>query len=124
MHQVARFSSMSLATLTALVSAACSDAPPPPDQDDAATLVAAEVACPAVVTATVTAPGFAFVPSVVTLSPGDIVKFAMPASHDARSNDDLWDADFGGETCVEFDTVGTYDYYCVPHGFTGQIVVE
>lgn len=123
MHQVSRFSSLLLTTSTALSAAACSDDPSPPDQD-AAALVAREVGCPAVVAATVTAPGFAFMPSLVTLSPGDIVKFAMPASHDARSTDDLWDADFGGETCVEFDTAGTYDYYCVPHGFTGQIVVE
>jgi plastocyanin len=53
----------------------------------------------------------------------------MPAVHDAKSGvpgspDDNFRAPFGTATCVRFDEAGTYPFFCEPHQFTGQIVVE
>jgi plastocyanin len=76
------------------------------------------------VAATVTAPGFAFTPATSTITAGQIVKFTMPATHNAVSDSALFRADFNGDACFRFDTAGSYPFHCEPHLFTGTIVVQ
>ncbi|MBK9037028.1 MAG: hypothetical protein IPL61_38225 [Myxococcales bacterium] len=84
------------------------------------------VACGgATVAGTVTAPGFAFEPMATTISVGQVVRFTMPATHNAVSNTaGQFRVDFGGDSCFRFDTAGTFGFHCEPHQFTGTIVVQ
>ncbi len=96
---------------------------------DAASPVAmvSTVSCAGVTPAvTVATTGFAFTPRSSTITVGQIVKFTMPADHDAKSTATpaLWHAMFSGDTCVKFDSAGTFEFLCVPHRFTGTIVVN
>jgi len=114
----------SLASILAL--AACGDDGGSTPAVDAATASVVKVACPgATISATVTAPGFMFMPEDSTVAAGQIVKFTMPGEHNAQSDTaGLFRADFAGDSCFRFDVAGTYGFHCVPHSFTGSIVVQ
>ena len=96
--------------------------------DAAAAAIASEVPCGgATVTATVTAPSFAY---TITPSPmitvNQVVKFEMVAgtSHDVNSNGQGFDTGFGVTKCFKFNKAGSYTFKCTPHAFTGTIVVQ
>ncbi|MEZ4403172.1 MAG: hypothetical protein R3B06_24320 [Kofleriaceae bacterium] len=122
---------LALASACSLAVAACGgDDGGTPAVDAAVTVDApagpvAVVACAGVTAdATVTAPGFAFMPASTSITAGQVVKFTMPATHNAKSDTNLWTADFSTDTCVRFTTAGTYPFHCEPHLFTGTIVVQ
>ncbi len=91
---------------------------------DAPQRMAAEVPCNGVNAPNVMTIGSMYSPMSQSVAPAAVVLFDMPAAHNAVSDDGLFDADFGVDTCVRFDTVGTYAFHCSVHSFTGSIVVE
>ena len=86
-------------------------------------LAASEVSCTGVTSPVIMTSGFAFSPQSTTVALNAVVKFTMPLDHNAISNDQLFTADFSGDTCVRFEAVGTYRFHCGPHAFTGTVVV-
>lgn len=96
------------------------DAPAGPD---AAPLAASEVSCTGVDSPVITTSGFAFSPAITSVTVDTVVKFTMPAEHNAISNDGLFTADFNGDTCVRFEAPGTYRFRCGPHSFVGTVSV-
>lgn len=97
------------------------DAPAGPD---AAPLAASEVSCTGVTAPVITTSGFAFSPNITNVTANTVVKFTMPADHNAISNDGLFTADFNGDTCVRFEAPGNYRFRCGPHSFTGTVAVS
>jgi plastocyanin len=104
---------------------AAPDAPPPPP----ATVVA--VTCPATPAGAITALDSndkAYIPSSVTITVGQIVKFTMPSSHDVEPNPTMSDpglsVGFGQTKCLMFNHTGTFGFHCGPHQFTGTVVVQ
>lgn len=95
---------------------------------DSAPAIASEVPCGgATVTATVTAPGFAYtITPSSTITVNQVVKFEMAAGtgHDVNSNGQGFDAGFGVTKCFKFNKAGSYTFKCTPHNFTGTIVVQ
>lgn len=76
-----------------------------------------------------------FYPHLLTIQPGDTVKFvATDKSHNSVSIDEMipegaegWEGKINEEVDVTFDQPGFYGYQCVPHtalGMVGLIVVE
>jgi plastocyanin len=86
-------------------------------------LMATEVSCTGVQSPVITTAGSAYSPASTTVAPNTVVKFTMPGDHNAISNDSLFTADFNGDTCIRFETVGSYRFHCGPHGFLGTVVV-
>ena len=78
----------------------------------------------ATIAAEVTTVGFAFDPAATTVPAGSVVRFTMPATHNAVSDDGLFRADFGTASCFRFTAAGTFGYHCEPHLFTGTITVQ
>ncbi|HLP04410.1 MAG TPA: T9SS type A sorting domain-containing protein [Paludibacter sp.] len=87
----------------------------------------------------ISASGFTFSPSTITIQEGDNVDFILPTSHDAvEVSLSTWDAN-GNSPIVGFSvpfgggmvnasalTIGTHYYVCEPHasmGMKGQIIV-
>jgi plastocyanin len=111
------------------------DGAPAPDAQPSSVV---EVACAgATVAVTVTAPGsfYAFAPDdgapadEYTIAVDDVVRFTMPAIHNAASGppnapDGLFLADFNQTTCFQFTEAGTYPFHCVPHDFSATLIVE
>lgn len=91
---------------------------------DAPPLMASEVSCTGVNAPVIMTQGFAFSPASTTVSLNTVVKFTMPIEHNAISNDGLFTADFNGDTCVRFESLGTFRFHCGPHAFIGTVVVE
>ena len=109
---------------------ACGGSTPPPDVDAAPPLpdappppAAENVACPAVVDVEVVTAGQSYQPMVANVPRGGVVRFTMTSDHSARSLTNLFDVPFGATACARFNAPGTYQYYCVAHGFTGSVVV-
>jgi plastocyanin len=102
------------------------DAPPPPPP---ATVIA--VACPATPAKAITAIDSndkTYMPSSVSITMGQIVKFTMPSSHDVEPNRAMSDpglsVGFGETKCLMFNRTGTFGFHCGPHQFTGTVVVQ
>ena len=83
------------------------------------------VASGATVTVTVGNGGFFFMPSSVTIHPGDTVKWTWSSTgHSSTSGtpghpSGLWDSGVlaqGAMFTHTFNTVGSFPYYCTPHG--------
>lgn len=92
---------------------------------DAPAAIATEVACAgATITATVTAPGFAYSPNAVSIMRGQTVRFEMPGSHDVNSGGKGFDVGFGATKCFTFSVAGAYTFKCTPHQFSGTITVQ
>jgi pseudoazurin len=82
---------------------------------------------------TVTAKATAFDPMVVSIKPGDTVKWTTMAGHDTASVAGMipegaqgWQSKLGEEFSVTLDKEGAYIYKCTPHmglGMVGAIVV-
>jgi plastocyanin len=116
------------------------DAPAVVDADlpDAPKSTVVRVDCPAKgqpdALVTVERPKLEYVYSVVALvkrplRPGDVVRFDMGTSHDARSGvPGFGDRRFHappGTSCWEFTAVGEYPFYCTFHeGLTGSLTIE
>ena len=74
-------------------------------------------------------PGIAFVPSSVTVAPGEQVIWTWAAgtlphstTSDATTGPEVWDSGVQGEGATfshTFNTPGTYPYYCQVHSFPG-----
>lgn len=90
---------------------------------DGSPLMASEVSCTGVNAPVIMTSGFAYSPSMSTVTLNTVVKFTMPLDHNAISNDGLFTADFNGDTCVRFESVGTFRFHCGPHAFIGSVVV-
>jgi len=99
------------------------DAPPP-----AATVVA--VTCPATPARTITASNSQdiYVPSSVTITVSQVVKFTMPSDHnvtpDNTMSDPVLSVNYSETKCLMFTRAGTFGFHCVPHGFTGTVIVQ
>jgi plastocyanin len=89
---------------------------------DAPPLMATEVSCTGVTGPVIMTNGFNYSPMTTNITPGTVVKFSMPLDHNALSNDGLFTADFNTDTCVEFQSAGTFRFHCVPHAFIGTVV--
>jgi plastocyanin len=111
------------------------DAMIPPDAEPSSVV---EVNCTgATIEVTVTAPGFAFAftPSdggaadQHTIAVNDIVRFQMPASHNAFSGaanapDGLFATNFNQTKCYQFTEAGSFPFHCTPHDFVGTLIVQ
>lgn len=95
-----------------------------PSGIDAPPLMASEVSCTGVNAPVILTQGFAYSPASTTVALNTVVKFTMPLDHNALSNDALFTADFNTDTCVRFESLGTFRFHCVPHAFIGTVVVE
>src|SRR4029077_1048795 len=73
------------------------------------------------------AAGFLFVPSLVTIHPGDQVKWTWASSgHSTTSDNGIWDSGIRGEGALfptTFDSVGTFTSYCIGESEVGQVIV-
>ena len=74
--------------------------------------------------------GFRFVPSLVTIHPGDQVKWTWASSgHSTTSDNGIWDSGIRGEGATfthTFDSVGTFTYHCIRESIypeVGQVIV-
>jgi plastocyanin len=76
-----------------------------------------------------------FAPPTVHIAPGQSVQWTNPSvlAHTVTADDSTFDSgnvDPGGTFSWSFDTPGTYQYYCQPHGsaglngMSGTIVVD
>jgi plastocyanin len=68
--------------------------------------------------------GLSFTPTVVHVSPGATVVWtnSSPVAHTVTADDGSFDSgsvDPDSTFSTLFDTPGTYQYYCVPHGSAG-----
>lgn len=84
----------------------------------------------------VTISGNSFSPAQVRIKVGDIVRWSWSgASHNVVSGSNCTsDGKFGsgdvatsGDLEQQFETVGTFPYFCTPHcsmGMTGEVIVE
>lgn len=109
------------------------DAMPAPD---AAPSTVLEVPCPPAgqIAVTVTSPGFNYafdgtVGTTHTIGVADVVRFEMPASHNAVSGppnqpDGLFATQFNETKCWRFTVAGTFPFHCTPHDFAAEIVVQ
>jgi plastocyanin len=105
------------------------DAAPIDGMPPAATVIA--VPCPASPAKAITASDNndkTYMPSSVTITMGQIVKFTMPGAHDVEPNLTMSDpgltVNFGETRCLMFSRTGTYGFHCGPHQFTGTVVVQ
>src|SRR5215475_2390411 len=71
--------------------------------------------------------GIFFVPSSVTIHPGDQVKWTWASSgHSTTSVNGIWDSgvrNYPATFTHTFNSVGTFPYYCTQGGETGQVIV-
>ncbi len=76
-----------------------------------------------------------FYPRIVTIEPGDTVRFlSTDKGHNSQTTDDMlpagaeaWKGRINQEVDVTFDTPGFYGYHCLPHyalGMVGLVVVK
>ena len=99
------------------------DAPPP-----VATVLA--VTCPATPAKTIVASNSQdiYVPSSVTITVSQVVKFTMPTDHNVTPDDTMSDpglsVNYSETKCLMFTRAGTFGFHCVPHGFTGTVIVQ
>jgi len=117
-----------LLSMFAVLAAACGgdDGATPIDAaagPDAPPLMATEVSCTGVNAPVITTTGFAYSPANTTVALNTVVKFTMPLEHNALSNDGLFNADFNGDTCVRFESAGSFRFHCTVHAFIGTVVV-
>ena len=83
------------------------------------------VPCPATPAATVTTAGLAFSPAMTTISVGDILEFVPVANHTMTSNTGEFDTPVMVDTCLQFNTAGSYPFHCAVHAsMTGTITVN
>jgi plastocyanin len=94
------------------------------DPDASAADIQSVTCAGATIAATVTTEGFTFSPTQTTISAGEIVQFSPMSGHDVASDDGLFSVPLAGEGCFQFNTAGTYQFHCTPHGFTGQVIVQ
>ncbi len=76
--------------------------------------------------ATVAMQGVSFVPTTVHITPGQTVLWtnSSPLQHTVTADDGSFDAgllDPGATFSMTFDSPGTYQYYCQPHGAAGLV---
>ena len=74
--------------------------------------------------ATVDMKNLAFAPTAIHILPGQTVQWTNddPLQHTVTADDGSFDSgliDPGNAFSQEFDTPGTYQYYCQPHGSAG-----
>jgi len=100
----------------------------PPDAPVAATVVT--VACPASPAGTITATNDKdlYMPNSVTITVGQVVRFSMPTDHNVAPDDTMSDpglrVNYSETKCLMFTLKGTFGFHCVPHGFTGTVIVR
>lgn len=122
---------MKQAIYSVLVFAACGGGDEAPA--DSATGTDAQVAAVEVVTpcagetSTITTLGTRFDPAMVTIAPGQIVKFVSEATHPVAAlpgTDPALAVPEGQTKCFKFPTAGTYNFKCTFHSFVGKITVQ
>jgi plastocyanin len=86
------------------------------------------VRCPATVAGEIDAtnPGaHNYIPTSRTIRSGQVIRFNTVGDHSAKSRTSLFEVKEGSDTpCVQFKVPGTYEFFCVSHGFIGNIVVQ
>ena len=101
---------------------AAPDSPPPP-------AVEALSSCPSVFAEAITDTPTAFIPKMVTIDAGEVVKFVITAEHFVMPNtltttDPALSVKRGETKCFRFNTPGVYGFLCGVHSFTGTITVQ
>ena len=82
------------------------------------------VSCDGTIAAEIVTDGFAFSPTTVDISAGEIIRFT-PASSAHNIAGDGWSSEFGATTCFAFAEPGAFDFVCDAHAtMTGTVNVE
>lgn len=63
-----------------------------------------------------------YTPNPATVRKGQVVRYRLSDPHTAWSSTGLFRVG-PGTGCVQFNQVGTYGFYCLPHGFQGSVTV-
>jgi plastocyanin len=123
----------SLALLITL--AACSDsssstvdAAPPIDASPPTAMMVTCPATPAASISTSDTNDLSFMPSSVSITVGQIVKFTMSLTHSVEADTTMSDPGLavakGATKCLMFTKAGTFGFHCNPHGFRGSVIVQ
>lgn len=85
--------------------------------------------CPPLVAAEIIDSPTMFIPKMVTIPRGEVVKFTITSEHFVLPNtltttDPALNIGRGQTKCFEFNVPGTYGFLCGVHSFTGTITVE
>jgi plastocyanin len=64
-----------------------------------------------------------FDPRNTSIAVGQVVKFVTNNGHNAVGDTAPFTIPFDTTACLQFSMPGNYAFHCVPHGFTGTIVV-
>lgn len=97
---------------------------------DAPTSSVTEVTCPSAPDATVITTDNLnrYQPQMTTITAGQVVEFQTSLEHDVAPLPPMTDPNlvvgFNKTVCLRFDAAGTFQFKCVPHGFTGTITVN
>jgi plastocyanin len=101
----------------------------PPMIDAMQTVV--EVTCPNNPDAEITTAGFSYSPQSVTISQNGIVRFVMidGTNHNVvplttMTTDPGLQVGYGETKCLQFTATGTFYFKCMPHSFSGSVVVQ
>jgi len=126
---VAASLALSLVTATGACGSSSSESPIDAARADApAGPAAAAVRCPATVAGEIDAinpQAKNYIPTSRTIRAGQVIRFNTVGDHTAKSRTNLFEVKEGSDTpCVQFNVPGTYEFFCVPHGFIGTIVVQ
>ena len=123
-------------SISALILAACGgdgDQAPvdAPSGVDATSSKVAEVACPASTPVTFTTQDLSFMPSMASITMGQIVKLQstnsthpiVPIVNDPMSDPGLR-VPAGQSKCFNFLATGTFKFQCMVHGYVGTLTVN
>lgn len=101
---------------------------PPPVVDAPPGPPAAAVSCPASIAGMIDAVNpnaDNYIPMTRTIRAGGVVRFNVMGEHSVKSNNNYFTVTATSDyPCVKFNVPGTYEFYCLAHGFTGSIVVQ
>jgi plastocyanin len=66
-----------------------------------------------------------YIPRSRTIRAGQVIRFNTVGEHSARSRANLFEVNERSDTpCVQFNVPGTYEFFCLSHGFIGSIIVQ
>ena len=96
-----------------------------PDGSGGSGKAAEVIQCPTTVTKEiVTNQPSRYEPNAMTVTAGTVVRFKMHPDHNVRSRQNLFSVGYGATECVRFNTVGSYQFDCIAHSFSGTVTVQ